>query len=142
MIRHHILDSVAEVDEDATKAWYESADAWRCECGGCQNFLEVAKQGLLPAPVQTALDRFAIPGEKATYVCHICQEGQWHLYEFCYRIAGNILSSLGERPFGDWGEGYCGHDSYPYGAPDFPTPHFDMIFFAKLPWVLPFKMEG
>ena len=32
-----------------------------------------------------------------------------------------------------WG---CCHEPYPYGAPDFPEPHFDLEFYATLPWVL------
>ncbi len=36
----------------------------------------------------------------------------------------------------NWGEGRCCHESYPYGTPDFPTPHFDLEFWVTLPWVL------
>lgn len=31
---------------------------------------------------------------------------------------------------------HCCHDPYPYGAPNFPEPHFDLEFYATLPWVL------
>ncbi|MBE6955233.1 MAG: hypothetical protein E7449_04905 [Ruminococcaceae bacterium] len=30
----------------------------------------------------------------------------------------------------------CSHESYPYGAPGFPEPHFDLEFSLKLPWIL------
>lgn len=36
----------------------------------------------------------------------------------------------------DWGAGSCGYDPYPYGAPDFPEPYFDLMFFVEFPWVL------
>jgi succinate dehydrogenase/fumarate reductase flavoprotein subunit len=29
----------------------------------------------------------------------------------------------------------CCHETYPYGAPGFPEPHFDLEFYAVLPWV-------
>ena len=29
-----------------------------------------------------------------------------------------------------------GMTAIPYGAPNFPEPHFDVIFFAELPWIL------
>ena len=28
---------------------------------------------------------------------------------------------------------YCAHNPYPYGAPNFPTPHFDLEFWVRLP---------
>lgn len=30
-------------------------------------------------------------------------------------------------------EAYCGHNPYPYGAPGFPEPHFDLEFWVWLP---------
>jgi hypothetical protein len=30
----------------------------------------------------------------------------------------------------------CCHETYPYGAPDFLEPHFDIEFFLWLPWVI------
>ena len=39
-----------------------------------------------------------------------------------------------EPPWED--DGHCCHESYPYGAPDFPAPHFDLEFCVELPWVM------
>ena len=36
----------------------------------------------------------------------------------------------------EWGEVRCCHEPYPYGAPDFPAPHFDLEFWVTLPWIL------
>lgn len=126
-----------EVDQAATRKWYEQAEEWGCECGDCLNFVEVAKQRLLPQATLDILDSLGIPPEKATYVCHLTDEGGMHLYELSYRVAGSILHD----PFRDWipivvETGHCYHEMYPYGAPDFPQPHFDLGFSAKLPWVL------
>lgn len=30
-------------------------------------------------------------------------------------------------------EAYCGHNPYPYGAPGFSEPHFDLEFWVWLP---------
>ena len=71
------------------------------------------------------LDSLQIPPSKATYVSLL--DGK-HLYQFSYRIAGNILST---DPAMD-PRGRCYHETYPYGAPDFPRPHFDLEFFAEI----------
>lgn len=39
----------------------------------------------------------------------------------------------------EWGEARCCHEIYPYGAPDFPTPHFDLEFWVHLPWILKYS---
>ncbi len=135
MDSYEFWGSTVEVDEESTQAWYHNASPWGCECDGCKNFLAAAKQGLLPAPVQDALRQLQIPPEKATYVCRLFSHDHTHLYQFCYRIAGRILAlSTPDAKSMTWGEGRCGHDDYPYGAPGFPEPHFDMIFYANLPW--------
>ena len=79
------------------------------------------------------LEQFGIAPEKATYVCEIVTEKHKVLYQFSYRIAGNILKERdGDiKDFG-WGEVYCRHEPYPYGAPGFPTPHFDLEFWVRL----------
>ena len=28
-----------EIDEVATKEWYDKADEWSCECGDCRHFV-------------------------------------------------------------------------------------------------------
>ena len=39
----------------------------------------------------------------------------------------------------DWGSVYCGHEDDPCGAPDFPEPNFDIMFFVDMP---PFDSKG
>ena len=126
-----------EIDEEATRAWYAQADEWGCECGDCRNFLTLARRRALPAPVLELLDKLGIPPEKATYVCEMYPAEGGHVYQFSWRIAGNILGG-GEKSGNSqgWGEASCLHEPYPYGAPGFPKPHFDLNFFIELPWAL------
>jgi len=123
-----------EIDEVATKEWYDKADEWGCECGDCRHFVALAKKRELPSAVIEILDKFGISPEKATYVCEIITEEQNVLYQFSYRMVGNVLNERdrGTKDFG-WGEAYCGHEPYPYGAPGFLTPHFDLEFWVRLP---------
>ena len=123
-----------EIDEVATKEWYDKADEWSCECGDCRYFIALAKKKGLPSAVIEALEKFEILPEKATYVCEIITEEHKVLYQFSYRIVGNILKERDEdtKDFG-WGEVRCTHEPYPYGAPGFPTPHFDLEFWVRLP---------
>ena len=65
------------------------------------------------------------------YVCNLYD----NFYQFSYRIAGNILKTP-EKEDPLPGEGRCCHEAYPYGAPDFPMPYFDLEFIEQLPWVL------
>ena len=138
MKQWQLWDYPVEVDRTATKEWYEQSEGWSCECGDCQNFLALAKKGLLPSSVTEILLPLGVLPEKPTYVCTLSPTDAGHLYQFSYRIAGNVADD--PRPNDtlrfDWGSGCCGHDCYPYGAPNFPEPHFDVIFFAELPWVL------
>lgn len=122
MIRE-LAGSLVEIDEKATLAWYESAVPWGCECGDCRKFVSLAEQGQLPCEVTELLDALHIPAAKATYVSLFYED----LYQFSYRIAGQILK---QGPEG--GSVLCGHETYPYGAPGFPEPHFDLEFFLKL----------
>lgn len=123
-----------EIDEVATKEWYDKADEWGCECGDCRHFVALAKKRELPVVVIEALESFGIVPEKATYVCEMVTEEHKILYQFSYRLSGNILKESEEtmRGFG-WGEARCCHELYPYGAPGFPTPHFDLEFWVRLP---------
>ena len=88
-------------------------------------------------PIIKLLEQFQISPEKATYVCELYATGGEHLYQFCYRLAGQILreNDLYESEF-NWGTGCCGHEPYPYGAAGFPEPQFDLMFSAQLPWIL------
>ena len=123
-----------EVDEAVTKEWYDNADEWGCECGDCRNFVALAKRKELPSAILAILEQFSIAPEKATYVCEIFTEEELSLYQFSYRMAGNILQErCDEKQELGWGEVYCKHEIYPYGAPGFPTPHFDLEFWIQLP---------
>ena len=125
---------LVEIDEVATKEWYDKAEEWSCECGDCRHFVALAKKKELPSDVLDILEQFGIAPEKATYVCEIITEEHKVLYQFSYRMVGNISEEKdgGTKMFG-WGEVCCGHEPYPYGAPGFPTPHFDLEFWVRLP---------
>ena len=127
---YNFLHFQVEVDETATRDWYAQSEGWDCDCGHCRNFLALARARKLPATVLELLDKLGIPPERATYVCELCPEEDGLLYQFSYRIAGNILS--GEA--GTREDGRCLHETYPYGAPGFPEPHFDLEFWLTLPW--------
>ena len=123
-----------EIDEQATKEWYDRADEWGCDCGDCRYFVALAKQRELPAVVLEVLDQFRIAPEKATYVCEMITEDDWILYQFSYRMVGNILKEReGKTPDLGKVEVRCCHEPYPYGAPGFPEPHFDLEFWVRLP---------
>ena len=129
LINRKLLNCDVETDNEQTAQWYARAEDWGCECVDCLNFLEVARRGLLPSYIKNLLEELHIPPTKATYVCLLDGE---HLYQFSYRIAGNIVSVLSESEE----NGHCCHETYPYGAPDFPTPHFDIEFFVELPTII------
>jgi len=125
----------AELDLETTAKWYAQSKGWECECGHCRNFLKLAKQKELPGHIIKILDELGIAPEKATYVCELFTDNAGIHYQFSYRIAGTMI----DTPIIDdtnWDEGHCRHETYPYGAPDFPEPHFDLEFYAALPWVL------
>ncbi len=125
-----------EIDELATKEWYDRADEWDCDCGDCRYFVALAKKREMPAVVLEVLDQFGITPEKATYVCEMITEDYWILYQFSYRMVGNILKERDGKAL-DLGkvEVRCCHEPYPYGAPGFPEPHFDLEFWVRLPRV-------
>ena len=57
-----------EIDEAATKKWYDEAEEWGCDCGDCRYFIALAKKRDLPSFVLEVLEQFGIAPEKATYV--------------------------------------------------------------------------
>lgn len=132
-----------QVEEETTQAWYAAASKWGCDCGHCLNFLALAEKKALPVPLLDILSHFGIPPEKATYVCELCPTERGHCYEGSYRMAGTILDER-EMDFiqHDWGTVRCWHDPYPYGAPGFPNPHFDLSVAIELPWILEESKEG
>lgn len=136
MPEYHFYNLLFEADEQAARDWYAKFEGWDCTCGHCRNFLALAHARMLPAPVLDILDRLGIPPEQATYVCELSPEGDGHLYQFSYRIPGRVLSGDGAAVLQDWGRACCCHEPYPYAAPGFPPPHFDLEFYVSLPWVL------
>lgn len=135
MISINLFSHQAHMDLNATKAWYAQSSGWNCDCGHCRNFIRLATQRKLPAPILDVLDELGIPAEKATYVCEILPEKEGFLYQFSYRICGTFHGEVSSI-LQSWGEIRCCHEPYPYGAPDFPTPHFDLEFWVTLPCIL------
>ena len=137
MIKRNLWEFQVEIDEAATTDWYATKEPWGCECGHCRNFLELSYRNKLPEPVHAILAELHIAPEKATYVCEMIPKDDGHLYQFSYRIAGRILNEdTAKSTTTDWGEVRCCHEPYPYGAPGFPAPHFDLEFWVTLPWIL------
>lgn len=135
MQNYHFGKYRVEVDQFATANWYAKSDGWGCECAFCRNFLKLAKRRDLPVHILEILDELDLSPEKATYVCKLDTEDAGIRYQFSYRIAGTIVDSPSEEDTQNWDEVRCWHDSYPYGAPGFPEPHFDLEFIAVLPWL-------
>ena len=125
-----------EIDMDATMKWYAQSKGWGCECGHCRNFLELAGKKELPVHIVEILDALGISPEKATYVGELYTDDAGVHYQFSYRIAGTFLEVPGKAGTEHQAEWRCCHEPYPYGAPDFPEPHFDLECYAALPWVL------
>lgn len=129
----NLMGYLVETDLLDTRKWYSQANAWGCSCGHCRNFLAHARGNLLPDSVQTVLKELKIPPEKATYVSELYTDEAGIHYQFSYRIAGRILAELAQEVPA---MGRCCQEPYPYGAPDFLEPHFDMEFWVTLPWIL------
>ena len=137
MEKRKLWEFQVEIDETSTTEWYLTSEPWSCECDDCRNFLELCKCNELPKAVHSILKELNIAPEKATYVCEVMPKDGGHLYQFSYRLAGRILNEdTAQSTVADWGEVRCCHEIYPYGAPDFPTPHFDLEFWVTLPWIL------
>ena len=137
MIHRTFWGIPVSIDEAATAQWYSKQEPWGCDCNECRNFAALARQNKLPEPILSVLRELNISADKATYVCEIIPKDHRHLYQFSYRIAGNILNEdAANSTKEDWGEVRCCHEIYPYGAPGFPVPHFDLEFWITLPWVL------
>ena len=124
---------LVELDLEAMRKWYSQADAWGCSCGHCRNFLEHAKRNTLPGAVSAALKELDIPAEKATYVSELYTDKDGVHYQFSYRLARTNLAAPSQEVTA---LGRCCHEPYPYGAPGFPEPHFDLEFWVTLPWIL------
>ena len=137
MLKRNLWEFQVELDENATAEWYLTSEPWGCECDDCRNFLALSKHNKLPKGIYALLKEWNIAPEKATYVSEILPKEGGHLYQFSYRIAGRMLNEdTAKSTIADWGEVRCCHETYPYGAPGFPTPHFDLEFWVTLPWEL------
>lgn len=133
-------DFRVEVDEEATRDWYEKAEEWDCTCGHCRNFVLLAEERKLPEEMLAILDRFGIPPKKANYVCEYNEKEDKLFYQVCYRLKGKILNKAeGLVDIGNISL-TCG----PVGVPgvyvpgtaeDFPEPYFDLDFGILLPWI-------
>ncbi len=123
-----------EIDIEATTAWYAHAGEWGCDCRDCRNYLTAAKAKKLPPEMTELLDSLGIPPEKATYLSELYTDENGVHYQVSYRVVGKILAEPEEKT--EEVLGRCCHESYPYGAPDFPEPHFDLEFYPVLPWFL------
>ncbi|MBQ3112548.1 MAG: hypothetical protein IJC70_06715, partial [Firmicutes bacterium] len=121
MLQREYFGYTVAVDEAATREWYAASPGWGCECGDCRRFLALAQQRALPQPLLDTLDALGIAPHQATYVCELYTDEQGAHYQFSYRLAGEILAA----PTDTQAAGRCCHEPYPYGAPGFPTPHFD-----------------
>ena len=142
MKKHNFGNHQVELDIEATAKWYAQSQGWGCECGHCRNFLKLAHQKALPHRIMEILDQLGIPPEKATYAGELYTDAEGVHYQFSYRIAGTITDSPITDAVENGHEGRCCHDPYPYGAPEFPTPHFDLEFYATLPWILEESQNG
>lgn len=125
-----------KLDMDTTAKWYAQSRSWGCECSHCRNFLELANKKELPNHITEILDELGIAPEKATYVCELFTDETGIHYQFSYRIAGTIIDTSSADDNENQNKVRCCHEPYPYGAPDFPKPNFDLEFYATLPWVL------
>ena len=158
MEKYNFFGCEVEVDLETTQSWYAAAKPQRRlydKEANTRNFRALARKRQLPAFVLEHLDKLGIPPQKATYIQFQCaEEDGTDRYAFSYRIAGNILSGYlpgvdpddyarlylvdldddAEWPWADLGR--CIHEPSPICPPEFPKPHFDLEFYASLPWVL------
>lgn len=129
-------DFRVEIDEEATRAWYEKGEEWNCTCGHCRNFMLLAEERRLPKELLEILDKLGVSPEKASYVCELYDKDEKVYYQVNYRLAGRVpegpekaVSSLGEIGL------LCGRETAPGSADDFPEPFFDLMCFLWLPWI-------
>ena len=132
-----------EVDEDATRSWYARAEDWGCGCGHCRNFLILARRRELPGEILGYLDALGIPPQKCTELSGLDHRDGMLLYDLRYRLAGRLVSRPAANiPLSENGLWCTDQSFYPYGAPGFPEPCFDLCFSPWLPWVLDEPIDG
>ena len=123
-----------EFDPTATANWYQTSERWNCSCGHCRNFLKWAERKQLPEFMLSLLSKLRIPPEKATYVGELFTDDAGIHYQVSYRLAGTITEVPAHSEYDQRTDYRCCHEPYPYGAPNFPEPHFDLEFYVTLPW--------
>lgn len=122
-----------DVDEEATRRWYATAEDWGCTCGHCRNYLAQSDTAL-PEEIGAFLDRVGVDRKKAGYVCQCAKEETGHLYQVQYPIVGRVLrEGVQER---DLLVLLPGQRMEPDGAEGFPEPRFEVECWVRLPWVL------
>ena len=134
MERLTIFNYQVEIDRVATLDWYAFRGEWGCDCRDCRNYLAEAKAKNLPPEMTEVLNSLGIPPEKATYLGELYTDENGVHYQVSYRAAGRILAEPKEKVTETFGR--CCHEPYPYGAPDFPEPNFDIEFYPILPLLL------
>lgn len=128
-------DFRVEVDEEATRAWYERVGEWDCTCGHCRNFVLLAQERQLPEEMLKVLDKLCIPPAKASYVCEIYEEGEKLFYQIAYCLPGKILEGPKGRISQPWGDMWCGQEMLePHETPK-DGEYFDVGFELWLPWI-------
>ncbi len=128
-----------EVDEEATRRWYESAADWDCDCGHCRNFVAQGDASF-PEELRTVLAAFGVRPAKASYVCQIDREGEQNLYQIQYPLVGKILERGPESE--EFRVLTPDERTEPDGAEDFPQPRIELELWLWLPWVLDEPLQG
>ena len=128
-----------EVDEEATRRWYETAKPWGCDCGHCRNYLALGREAI-DEEFLPLFDQLGILPEKAGYVCENDQEDGELLYQAQYPLVGRILERGEEQE--DLAILTPAEREEPDGAEGFPEPRLDLELWAWLPWVLDEPMNG
>ncbi len=135
MLKDVFFGYEVEIDLETTQRWYATAKPKKGQYGAAaevRNFRAAAKERQLPTFVLEYLDKLGIPPQKATYIrCVNTRDGN-NFYTFSYRMTGNILKESQANECGCW----CLHEPSPVCPQDFPEPHFDLEFYASVPWVL------
>ena len=135
-MENYVLDRYRIVfDKEATSDWYQKYKGWDCSCADCQNFLTMVRKGKLPGAVTQMLQTFGLPADKPTYICKLYSSGESQLYQFNYRVAGKILNGPAPCEAVNFfrGSAMFGYDPYPWRAPGFPAPCFDLMLYVYLP---------
>lgn len=129
-----------EVDEEATRRWYQAAPEWDCICGHCRNFMAQGDASF-PKELRTLLAELGVQPTKASYVCQMDQKEGQQLYQIQYPLVGRILEKGTEKeeirvltPEERAGE--------PDGAEGFPQPRIELELWLWLPWVLREPRQG